>query len=401
MPGNVLVGGGGLVGLLQGRIPEEKWKLPVRQDSEHVSDYLVQTSADSEHYVVFTNVQCEWRRVAAAGWKVFWLGDGKPPVGVMGLGSHDAWTVLQFAEHFWNVQVNDRRTLSDVIGGHVRPLSPVLFVTGGSGGLGKTTSSKRLGERAGQLGLHAVVIDGNRDQGSLWSFFGAPDGVNTIADWHGGLLGDGANRGKDGVGVQHTVLGYDVVFAPPAGSDVTWGDYREFIRKAQSAWDLVVVDLDHVSPDDFTDPETAAGALLAPMVRGGGLVLMVVKAGMQTELDGLRALSAMHGVEMRRENIAIKVYADHVQIPDEGSYASRLNRYGVFMGVEQADETASVNLASGRSNWSDPNLDLVRERVLQWALPDAGFDPSKFEPEPDDRRGLFASLFGGRGKGRK
>lgn len=276
----------------------------------------------------------------------------------------------------------DRRLLGDLLLGHTNKSGVVLAVTSATGGVGKTVTSRRLCERAAEMGVSSLLVDGNMLQSSQRSFFdpSRTKPCKTIANWRPGMdPRHGANPGK------RLGIDYDVCFAPPVGTKIPWSQYSDYLTAARKLWGLIVLDLDRISAADLTNPNTAAGGLLVPLILSGDPCLFIVKAERQTQGDAMSVLSRMPALELPKECIGIKdtipaSYGDGDYQPIDYS------PYGMFMGAERQSEEANLHIADGESNWDDDGLDLVRERVLEWAMPDVGFDPEEFEPQ---RGGLF------------
>ena len=382
----LLVGTGGLIGELQSCIPAKYWQVTESTSPEAVIDALLANSSHAPEGTVFVNVSANWAEAQRAGWRIVWCGSRThPPVGTIPLPRNmQEMALADFAERFWRVHITDRRRVIDIIAGRVSQVSPVMFVTGGSGGISKTVTARRLAERSAAKRIPTLLVDANATQGSQWSYFREPAEARTIADWQ---IGDrptaGANRGRD-LGV-----GYDMCFAPPASVRVPWRNYRDYIARARELWHFVVVDLDHITADMLEDEDTAAGALLTPGLKGGDLCQYIIKAGVQTEADGMRVLGPMLDAGIPRENIGIKLVApEGVDLSGVEEYRDKFSKYGVFLGVDTFSNQAGMHLMNGDNNWPDPLLDHTREETLKWAFPESGFTPEKFQRK-QKKRGLF------------
>lgn len=382
----LLVGTGGLIGTLKSSVPSKYWQVTDSDSPDAIINALLTNSSHAKGSSVFVNVSANWSRAQHAGWQIIWCGTRtRPPVGTMPLPRRMQEMALDdFAWRFWRVHVPDRRRVIDVITGRVTSMAPVMYVTGGSGGLSKTVSARRLAERAAAMRIPTLLVDANATQGSQWSYFHEPVGARTIADWQeGDKPTRGANQGRK-FGVA-----YDLSFAPPSGVQIPWLHYQDYITRARETWGFVVVDLDHITADTIDDPDTAAGALLTPGVKGGDLCQYIIRAGVQTEADGLKVLGPMIDAGMPRENIGIKLIApEGVHLNDTQEYERRYSKYGIFLGIDTFSSQAAMHLMNGDNNWPDPLLDYTREATLKWAFPDKGFTPERHQPKPQ-RKGLF------------
>lgn len=387
----VIIGDGPMLDTLRKGIPEQRWRVPAGDDERDQMRYLADHPAPRGKGLVFTNRAGNWLNVSRAGWVILWCDDSPLPMGATALPEQALErSIRDLAKRYWGTDLADRRLVGEVLLGNTSRSATLLTVTSASGGVGKTLTSRRLCERASKIGIPTLLIDGNMLQSSQRSFFDPAKqlaDVRTIADWRPGMRPQkGANQGK------RFGVGYDICFAPPIGVAVPWDHYARYIAQARRLWGLIVLDLDRISAVDLDDDSTAAGALLAPSLLSGDPCLFIVKTGRQTQSDAMSVLSVMPDHGFPPECVGIK---DSIPIGGQDDYEPvDYSGYGTFLGSEQQTKEAGDHVAAGQSNWDDPNLDMTRERVLEWAMPDEDFDPSLFEP----KEGLLGGLFGGKKK---
>lgn len=371
---SLIVGNGPLLTSISGHVPPERWRVPAGTDPTGQAHWLARHPVPpGKRGFVFTDQAAQWAPVQNAGWIIYWCDASREPVGTEPLPTVALqMPITDMARRFWGVSIPDRRIVSDVMLGHLERTGTLLTVTSNTGGVGKTVTSRRLAERAAQAGLRTLLIDGNMRQSSQRSFFDPTRSkpLHTIFEWVGDNPLRAANQGRT-LGVN-----YDISFAPPTGTTVSWRQYTSYIREARKHWQFIVLDLDRISAADLEDEDTAAGSIVVPQTMAGDPVLVIVKAGIQTQGDALGLLMAMPQAGIPRECVGIK---DTIPVGMRQQEYQRLDysRYGMFLGTEFQSESASAHIAAGQSGWSDPGLDHVREQVLAWALPDVGFDPSK------------------------
>ncbi|MBT1162149.1 cobalamin biosynthesis protein CobQ [Bifidobacterium sp. SO1] len=383
----VIIGSSGFLDVLKAKVPARMWTLPTADDFTVQTMFLASNPVPTGNKgIVFTNTPGDWMKVAKAGWIVYWCSvehSQRTPIGTVGLpDSYVDMSVATFIKTFWNIHVIDKRIVRDMILGIERTLAPLLPVTSNTGGVGKTTSCQRFGDRAAELGLHVLLVDGNIRQSSQRSFFDPlyDKPVRTIADWRPGMSPTrGANPGR------MFNIRYDVAFAPPAGVLVDWLHYRRYLEEARKKWDFVILDLDRISADDLDDPDSIAGGLLTPYVLAGDPCLVIVKAGRQTQGDAMNLLSKFPECGFPKERIGIK---DTIPVGLESYQQYDYSRYGLFFGAERQTIEAANHIANGDVQWKDPQLDYVRERILDWVMPDMGFNSEAYKPKPK-RKGWF------------
>lgn len=381
-----IVGHGRLLDVLQERIPEKRWRTPMgRSPSEQAAFLAANPVPEGRRGYVFTTEPANWSQASQAGWHVLWCEPGEIPYGTMPLGEKALSHSLQdMARRFWNVDIADRRLVGDIMLGKAADLAACLSITSVTGGVSKTTTSKRTAERAAENGVRTLLVDANQRQSSIRSFFDPMKRmeVNTICDWRQGEKPQkGANPGK------LFKVRYDLCFAPPSGMTVEWDHYAEYITQARRVWDLVIVDFDRVSVADFYEPDTAASQLIAPSCKSGDPVLFIVKAGRQTQGDAISLLSRLPELGMPRECVAVK---DTIPEGMDSYHRIDYSKWATYLGGEHQTPQAGARIAAGESNWPDPELDHTRELLLDWVMPDAGFDPDRYPlPRQHRRKGLF------------
>lgn len=376
---SLIIGSGGLLTTVKkalSRAGNMRWQVPAADNIQAQSDYLMRHPVPSDFKgIIFTDKAGNWLPVANAGYLIYWCDTGQIPVGTMGMSEQMLrMSVSDFVHAYWGINVADKRLVVDILQNKVRDTAVLLPITSNTGGVGKTTSSRQLADRASQVGLRVLLIDGNIRQSSQRSFFDPRQDkpLHTIADWRPGMHARvGANHGRN-LGVP-----YDVCFAPPAGVVVDWQLYRQYITAARRLWDFVVLDLDRISADDLDDEDNIANGLLLPYIHAGDPCLVIVKAGRQTQIDALNLLSAFARHQLPRDLIGIK---DTVPVGLSNYRRLDYTRYGTFLGTEYQTVEASNHIANGDMRWDDEGIAFVRENILNWVLPDRGFNPDKFNP---------------------
>lgn len=380
----VLIGDGPLLETLKTQLTEKAWRVPAGGTAAQQATFLARGVPAGRKGVAFTDQPADWASASRAGWTVYWCSPGQVPLGTQPVPTELlARSMSDLTRRFWGVETDDRRLVGEVMLGNTRQVGTVLPVTSVTGGVGKTLSCRRFAERASQQHVRTLLVDANMRQSSQRHFFD-PRGtmrVRTVLDWRGGDPRMGANPGK------HFGIRYDLAFAPPTGQTVGWDHYRAYIDAARMYWNLIVVDLDRISAADLTQDDTAASTIVAHYARAGQPTLFIVKAGRQTQADAMTLISRLPECGLPRETVGVK---DTLAIGVDGYDRYDYSRFATFLGTERQSHKAEEHIAKGESGWADPGLDPVRERVLAWAMPDAGFDPGRY---PDDgkrrRKGLF------------
>lgn len=139
----------------------------------------------------------------------------------------------------------------------------MTFITGGSGGLGKSSTARALAHALGQAGYRTVLVDGNPGQQSQRVFLRLDDAHGleyaTLADLKRTLVMPDRT---------HAAFAFLPGPGPAAGPDIT-GLYGNALIALRSAADMIVVDADRVDPTLWDDRTVFAGGVMRPFVEHG------------------------------------------------------------------------------------------------------------------------------------
>lgn len=141
-------------------------------------------------------------------------------------------------------------------------LAPVTFVTGGSGGLGKSTTARAIVHALGQRRMRTVLIDGNPGQQSQRAFLHVKTGglEDAALDSIAGAL----------IMPNRTHAAFALLPSPvdPMRNDLV-GLYGSAITALQTSSDIIIVDADRVDATLWNTPSTFAGGVMRPMIDPG------------------------------------------------------------------------------------------------------------------------------------
>ncbi|RSX49844.1 hypothetical protein D2E22_0305 [Bifidobacterium castoris] len=172
----------------------------------------------------------------------------------------------------------------------------LAFVTGGSGGIGKSGNARMLAAALGGTGRHVVLVDGNAGQQSqrVWHRLG-PERMLENAQWLDTL--DRAILMPRRTGQAYALLPGP---ADPlaAGMNDLYG--AAILRLCETPGiDLVLVDADRIDPAQWEDRRTFAGHVIRPFMEAGlaRMLFRIGQTGSQLE-DGMRALGAVDDADM-------------------------------------------------------------------------------------------------------
>lgn len=162
------------------------------------------------------------------------------------------------------------------------------FVSGGSGGVGKSFAARALAQTLGGHGYVTLLVDGNPGQQSQRAFLGV-DGTHGIED----VEIVGAMKSVIRPRAIHATFGF--LPGPVAPHDPYLLDrYGDALTRLEGSCDFIIVDADRLDGTQWDDATTFAGGLIRPMMERAGarLVFRIGQSGSQLD-DGMAALSAV------------------------------------------------------------------------------------------------------------
>lgn len=285
-------------------------------------------------------------------------------------------------------------------------LAPVVIVFAAKGGVGKTSFSLTLAERAVEVGAlsRVVVVDGNRGQGDVRKYLRLST-ANLPTMYDSALSG---NPKQAIIGPRYLQqhrdprlpdLGFGVVMAPRNGqtdkSVVTEAAYSAVVEEARRFADLVIVDTQIL---EDTDTSGLWDGLWLPLLRSGGWGVAMSDgstAGVSNLLDRLRQFTS-RGLGPDRVMIGLNKL-DPESTLDLAETQRRLERYGSFIGA--VHESASVKQAfeSGRLPIDAPGLAGCLDAALYRVTGLAALDPARPDGPNDPRHTAGHDAVGGGG----
>ena len=255
------------------------------------------------------------------------------------------------------------------------PTSPatVAFMTGGSGGLGKSSGARSLAHALGLRRIRTCLVDGNPGQQSQRTFLHiAPDrSLEHIR------VADDIRHTLAGPNETHAAFALLPGPATPTDRSVP-GLYVDAILALRDMCDMVIVDADRIDAAQWDDPRSFAGRVMRPMVEEGARLLFRIGRNAGQLDDGLAALDAIR-------------LPDHTLAIGAGSGAPRPERFWHDMldglaqwgGDDEWDDASRTMIADGRPGWPMNREPAWVGRAAAWL----GADPALFDTETR-RRGF-------------
>ncbi|MFR0574929.1 hypothetical protein ACLUWS_06785 [Bifidobacterium boum] len=252
-------------------------------------------------------------------------------------------------------------------------LAPVTFITGGSGGLGKSTTARAIAHALGLRRMRTVLIDGNPGQQSQRAFLRIQTGgledaaLDSIA---GALIMP--NR-------THAAFALLPGPADPMRGDLV-GLYGSAITALQPSCDAVIVDADRVDPTLWNTPTTFAGGVMRPMIDLGlaRMIFIIGSAGSQLD-DGLDALAAIH---QPQRVLAIAQTGQLAKPRPESGWRQVTAPVAQWGGICQWDKTSTMMLDKGQAGYPAGQEPAWLAHACLWA----GGRKNDFTPQRKGRR---------------
>lgn len=266
---------------------------------------------------------------------------------------------------------------------------PPIFVTGGSGGIGKSSGAREvaglLAERTVNGLQRVALVDANLAQQTQREFHRIPPdrGLET-AVLSDDILDAMVTPNEMGVKVPYAVLPGPLDPRPdnmPRLLDVLGRSIGQLTRLC----DWTVVDLDKIDRVLLADSESVCGMVMLPWVDGGNARIIYKLASTPDKLaDGMEALQALN---RPGSTGIVGVVTPGGPDPTEEQWRAKTQGLGVWLGVEHWTVDSGASIAQG----------LVGVRPLEWMpglLDWLGVQPM---PVRDTRKGGVFGWFRRRG----
>ncbi|MBT1164561.1 hypothetical protein [Bifidobacterium felsineum] len=221
--------------------------------------------------------------------------------------------------------------------------APILFVTGGSGGIGKSTSARMLAHALGNARYRTCLVDGNPGQQSQRVWSRIPESKALEYAMVDGLMAALVKPAD--------THGMYALLAGPADphSPMMAHDYVESLIGLRAMCQMIIVDADRIDGRQWDDPKSFAGGVMRPMVEQAGarILFRIGQSGSQTD-DGLAALDAIRQPDV---TLAVGVTGPGVRPWPDSRWRNMLDGLAEYGGVDA---------------WDERSLDLVERHMAGW-----------------------------------
>ncbi|MHA3723770.1 nucleotide-binding protein [Leucobacter sp. HY1910] len=271
----------------------------------------------------------------------------------------------------------------------------VIIPWAGKGGVGKTSFTLAIAQKAGSIGLRVLVVDGNRGQASTRHLLRlAEHGLPTITDTRHMLPDQVVTDRAQLAAIRGSVRGeanFDIVLGPiPEGDDANPVNtpaalYARAIAELRSSYDLIVVDT-QIAESHFSDMWTD---VMIPLMRGGawGVGIFDDSPSGLDELDGILDHLIAYGVPNTKQLVVANKWPDF-PAEDEAFVAQRFAGRARFVGVSEPDFEFHDSMTAGMIPTDPVAVGPVVHAILQQAIGGELFPPIEREAKTK-RRGFF------------
>lgn len=259
---------------------------------------------------------------------------------------------------------------------------PIIVCFASKGGVGKTTCSLTLAQKAAEAGLRVTLIDGNRGQGGIRKFLRVNENVTSIYDAavrQDPQAGLAVPREINGARASSLPpVGYAVVLAPPdALADprvVTSQMYADVVEYARGISDLVIFDTQISERFDTTG---IIESVAIPSIAGeNGFGLGITNDSSEGVRNLQERLEHFTSAGVPREHLLTLV--NNIGYFDESvisSFRTRYSPYSTFVGVVGTDDDFKNRYNVGIIDTENSTLAPAIQRVLRTVTGDHRFDP--------------------------
>lgn len=253
--------------------------------------------------------------------------------------------------------------------------APLMFITGGSGGLGKSFTARALAHALGARNHRTVLVDGNPGQQSQRAYL-------NISRTHA-LEAVTRDNPLQGLVLPPDTHGAFALLPGPAmpGPD-TLNQYGLAISLLRDAVDYVIVDADRTDATLWTNPHSFPGAIMRPFLTQTDALCCFRLGQTGSQLgDGLAALNA---IQLPDQCHAIGQVAAGVHAQPEHWWKQCVKDLAIFDGIDQWDTTSTRILEHHKPGYPvGQEPDWLRRLALALHA-----NPTEW-PEPKRKRSWF------------
>ena len=268
----------------------------------------------------------------------------------------------------------------------------VVFSSGGSGGIAKSSGARALAQHLSRFG-GTVLVDGNLTQQSQREYFGLDDD-----DCLENMLvgGDARERMMNAIVTPDRLpngAGYAVLPGPISYNAKSLDLLGRSIGELAGLADFVVVDTDRFDAEALADNMTVAGGVMLPWLLHGseagscGVMFRLGLLGSSLN-DGRNALDALVGAGVSPNGIGVVATvqpgAESLDTSPE-QWRSRLEGLGRYLGGDRWTPASGRLLAERKPGYPDDHEHAWLARAGAWVR---GVKPKpRTRPRPSAKRG--------------
>lgn len=247
----------------------------------------------------------------------------------------------------------------------------VVAVFAGRGGVGKTTTSFALAQRAGAAGLRVLLVDGNMWQGDLRGVLKV--GASSLPSIYQAVHGDAAAAIIDAEHLNAARplklerLAFSAVQAPPPTLPnpelVTPALYRKVLGYARHHFDLIVVDTQITEAHDRTG---MVDHFLSPLLMSANTYGVGISDSSQMGVGNLLTTLKMfaHVGVAQTQLLTIMNRVSARALPEVSDKGSALEMRSAFLGAVAYDDEIEAYLNRGRPIADLPTLAAMMDAIL-------------------------------------
>lgn len=263
----------------------------------------------------------------------------------------------------------------------------IVFITSGSGGVGKSTSARMLAQSLALAKYRTVLVDANPGQQSQRSYAGYTTSLEDVNKLPNDLI-----RPITGKTAYATLPGPRY----PQDPELVFL-YNDLTVGLMHVCDYIIVDMDRIDQSLLDDPATIAGGMLKPFVRNFDTVSILFRAGQTgSQIDdaacALAALSTIQPIDhhtpvANRTGVIVDCPTSKPLWPAK-RWASLIDHRAKLLAVDIHSDQSRQLLNNKQSGWAFGQ----EPAWLKTTLPFIGADMTRWPKTeaPQKKRRWFA-----------
>lgn len=260
----------------------------------------------------------------------------------------------------------------------------IIFITSGSGGVGKSTAARMIAQSLALAHYRTVLVDANPGQQSQRAYMGYTKALEDVVKLPDDLIAPTQGAA------------YATLPGPryPQDPELVYL-YNDLTIHAASVCDYIIVDMDRIDQPLLDNPMSMAGGMLKAFATSFNTVQILFRAGQtgsqlddaKQALQALTSLQPRHEISPIRQRLGVVVDCPTDKPAwDEKKWQQFIDNAGTLLAIDVHSDQSRQLLNRKQSGWAHNSEPSWLTRTLAFI----GADMSRWEQQQEKKRRWFS-----------